>query len=318
MRSFSIGENDAGQRTDKFLMKACPKLPPSLLYKTFRKRDVKVNGKRVPPETQLAAGDTLQVYLPDDCFTLAPNKHASPAITLPPPLYVFEDDAIAIVQKPVDLPVHADDKGSTDTLAGRFLQDLIRRGAYDSAREQSFAPALCNRLDRNTEGLVIGAKTASALRCMNEKIRLREIEKEYLCITAGVPPKQSDTIHAYHRSLEGKKAEISAQPREGFLPICTGYTLLCKHDGISLLRVRLHTGRKHQIRAQLAVIGCPVLGDSKYGNRDVNRAYGVKYQMLAASSLTFRFSEEPCVLSYLNGLHREYTPDFCAKFGFSL
>ena len=315
MHTFQIGENDAGQRADKFLTKVCPALPVSLLYKTFRKRDVKLNGKRISAETMLSAGDTLTVYLPDDCF----QQKKKPAVqtALPLPEIIYEDAQIAVLKKPANLPVHADDKGSGDTLAARFLQYLSQTGAYDPTAEQSFSPALCNRLDRNTEGMVIGAKTAAALRCMNEKIRLCEVTKQYLCITAGLPPKQSDTVQAYHRRQEGKKAEISDIPQEGFRPIRTGYELLDAHDGLALLRVTLHTGRTHQIRAQMAALGCPVLGDAKYGDAAMNRLHHAPYQMLAACLLTFAFSDTACALSSLRGLHLEYTPAFCAEYGFS-
>ncbi len=311
---FTIGSNDAGQRADKFLTKACPSLPKSLLYKTFRKRDVKCNGKRITAETVLQAGDALAVYLPDDCFVQ--KKPLSVQAAVPLPEIVYEDAEIAVMKKPVNLPVHADDKGSSDTLAARFLQYLVHTGAYDPAEEQSFSPALCNRLDRNTEGLVIGAKTAAALRCMNEKIRLGEITKQYLCIAVGNPPEQEAIVDAFHRRKEGGKAEISPVPREGFRPIRTGYAVEGSHDGLSMLRITLYTGRTHQIRAQMAALGCPLLGDAKYGDPAVNRLHRAPHQMLAACSLQFHFSEEPCVLSGLNGLHLEYVPDFCAQYGF--
>lgn len=315
MHTFEIGVNDAGQRADKFLIKACPALPKSLLYKTFRKKDVKLNGKRIPAETFLSAGDQLSVYLPEDCFRNP--RQTKPQKALPMPEIVFEDANIAILKKPVNLPVHADNDGALDTLAARFLYYLAQAGAYDAGAEQSFTPALCNRLDRNTEGLVIGAKTAEALRTMNEKIRLHEVQKTYLCIVCGAPPKSADTVTAYHRRLPGKNAEISPVPAEGFREICTGYRVCAQRDGLSLVQVALHTGRTHQIRAQMAAIGCPVLGDNRYGDRAQNRSCGVSYQMLAACMLHFAFSAQPTVLDALRGETFSYLPDFCQRFGFS-
>ena len=316
MHTFTIGANDAGQRADKFLLKACPKLPKSLLYKTFRKKDVKLGGKRIPPETFLQAGDVLTVYLPDEFFAAAPKPQR--IAVLPLPEIVYEDDNIALMKKPVDLPVHADDKGSADTLAGRFLYYLAKSGAYDPANEQSFSPALCNRLDRNTEGFVIGAKNAAALRGMNALIRENRVIKQYLCITAGIPPKQHDTVTAYHRRIEGKSAEISETPREGFREIVTEYELLQKHDDLALLLITLHTGRTHQIRAQMAALRCPLLGDSRYGFAKVNRRYAEPHQLLAACLLRFDVPAEGHLLSALHGKAFAYTPDFVRRYGFSI
>ena len=316
MHTFTIGANDAGQRADKFLLKACPKLPKSLLYKTFRKKDVKLGGKRIPPETFLQAGDELTVYLPDEYFAAAPKPQRIAALPLPE--IVYEDDNIALMKKPVDLPVHADDKGSADTLAGRFLYYLAKSGAYDPANEQSFSPALCNRLDRNTEGFVIGAKNAAALRGMNTLIRESRVIKQYLCITAGIPPKQHDTVTAYHRRIEGKSAEISETPREGLREIVTEYELLQKHDDLALLLITLHTGRTHQIRAQMAALRCPLLGDSRYGFAKVNRRYAETHQLLAACLLRFDVPAEGHLLSALHGKAFAYTPDFVRRYGFSI
>ena len=314
-QEFAIGVNDAGQRADKFLLKACRDLPQSLLYKTFRKRDVKLNGKRIPAETFLQAGDCLTVFLPDDIAVSA--RKAVPSEALPMPEIAYEDGEIVLMKKPVDLPVHADDKGSRDTMAARFLAYLTQTGAYDALREQSFSPALCNRLDRNTEGFVIGAKTAAALRTMNEKIRLGEVQKEYLCITAGIPPKREDTVTAYHRRLPGKNAEYAAAPREGFREMRTGYRVIAaREDGLALVHIRLYTGRTHQIRLQMAALGCPVLGDGRYGDPAVNRKYHEQHQLLAACMLSFPFSAEETVCDALRGKRFSYQPGFCAKYGF--
>lgn len=316
MHTFTIGANDAGQRADKFLLKACPKLPKSLLYKTFRKKDVKCNGKRIAAETFLREGDCLQIYLPEEFFES--ERKTAPKKRLPHPEIFYEDAEIVLMKKPVNLPVHADDRGSADTLAARFVQYLAESGAYDPALEQSFAPALCNRLDRNTEGFVIGAKTAAALRTVNEMIRENQVIKQYLCIAAGVPPKQHDTVTAYHRRLEGKPAEISAVPREGFRQIVTEYELLQKQDDLALLLVTLHTGRTHQIRAQMAALHCPLLGDNRYGSRAANQRHGESHQLLAACLLRFDVPAEGHLLSSLYGKAFSYTPDFCSRYGFSI
>lgn len=314
MREFVIGVNDAGQRIDKFLLKACPKLPKSLLYKTFRKKDVKCNGKRVSAELFVAAGDTVQVYLPDDCF--GETVHHAPQAALPLPEIAYEDADIVILRKPVNLPVHADNEGASDTLAGRFVYYLAQSGSYDAAAEQSFTPALCNRLDRNTEGFVIGAKNAAALRCMNEKIRLGEVRKQYLCVTVGQPPRACATVTAYHAETSGNRVRLYDAAGEGRREIRTGYEVLAVREGLALVLVTLYTGRKHQIRAQMAALGAPVLGDGKYGDAAANRQYGERHQLLAACRLRFDFSEADCPLAYLRGKTFAYTPDFCARYAF--
>ncbi len=313
MHSFQIGENDAGQRADKFLRKACPKLPSSLLYKTFRKKDVKCDGKRIPPETILQAGNVLQVYLPEDCFegkTVAqPN-----GLQLPPPDVFYEDTHIALLRKPTGLPVHADDRGTQDTLIARFLQYLIQNGTYHPEQEQSFTPALCNRLDRNTEGFVLAAKTAEALRCLNEKIRLGEVQKQYLCVVIGAPPKQADIVTAYHKKISDNQVVLSELPQDGFREIRTGYEMVARKNGLSLVRVTLYTGRTHQIRAQMAALGCPILGDNRYGNAKINAAHGLRHQLLCACKLRLNFSDTPCCLSDLAGTEWEFLPDFAKNF----
>lgn len=312
MMEFQIGCNDAGQRADQFICKLCPQIPRNLLYKAFRKKDIKRNGKWCTAETRLCEGDLLRVYLPDDC--LAVKTKAVPRVDLPAPVILYEDDNISILHKPVGLPVHADDHATEDTLIARFLGDLSRRGCYDPNTEQSFTPALCNRLDRNTEGLVIAAKTAAALRCMNEKIRSGEVRKEYLCVTLGAPPKEKDIVTAYHRKEQGNRVRLEPTPFPSAKPTKTGYEIVRKTDTLALVRVRLFTGRTHQIRAQMAALGCPILGDGAYGNAAANREMREHFQLLTAYQLTFDFSETSCVLSYLRGKQFAITPKFCWKY----
>lgn len=316
MHTFTIGTNDAGQRADKFLRKACPQLPTSLLYKTFRKKDVKCDGKRIPPETILHEGAVLQIYLPEDCFTEKAEPAARPksAARLPKPDIIYEDAQIAVLRKPIGIPVHADDHGTEDTLIARFLRHLIDTGAYRPEEEQSFTPALCNRLDRNTEGFVLAAKTAAALRCMNEKIRNGEIHKQYYCVTVGAPPKNSDVVTAYHKKISDNQVILSELPKFGFREIRTGYQVLAQKNDLSLLQVTLYTGRAHQIRVQMAALGCPILGDPRYGRMDANIRHGQRYQLLSACKLRFVFSEEPCCLSALNGMEFSFVPQFAGPF----
>lgn len=303
MRQFTIGKNDAGQRADKFLQKACPALPKSAMYKYIRKKSIKCNGRRMEISQKLCEGDVLTLYINDEFFARADDEHSfmSAADKLS---IIYEDEQIMLLDKPVGLVVHEDESGTPDTLINRVLKHLYKNGGYDPGAELSFTPALCNRIDRNTQGIVICAKTAEALRIMNEMIRSRELSKKYLCITVGIPSKKSDTLKAYHfKDERTKTVSVSDRRLNGYKSMVTRYTVLCedRQRGLSLCEVELITGRTHQIRAHMAHIGCPLLGDGKYGINRVNRAYNIKTQALCSHKLTFDFSTDAGCLGYLNG-----------------
>ena len=301
MRQIIIRENDAGQRLDKFLAKALPALPKGLMCKFIRTKHIKRNGKRCAVSDRLEPGDVLSFFISDDFFNQNVPRQTPVFLHAPARLDVmYEDAQVLIVNKPAGLVVHTDDRGTGDTLVNRVLHYLYKTGAYDPAAEQSFTPALCNRLDRNTGGLVIGARTAAALREVNELIRSRRLVKQYLCITAAPPPKKQDRVQAYHRKPQaGNLVEIRDTPGGGFANIDTEYRVLAQQKELSLVLVTLHTGRTHQIRAHLAHLGAPLLGDNKYGNVQANRRYGVFTQQLWAWRLIFPALE--VVLAPLSG-----------------
>lgn len=301
MKSFTAGKNDAGQRADKFLEKAVPLLPKNLMYRYIRTKRIKINGRRCEISQRIQEGDIIELYINDEFFESASN---TPAFMSAPPKIdiVYEDENIILVNKKCGLVVHDDDRGTTDTLINRIQHYLYDKGEYDHENELSFAPALCNRLDRNTSGLVICAKNAESLRILSEKIKYREISKHYLCLTCGVPFPNEATETAYLEKDENTKTvHISNKKTENSKTVITKYKVLRQNGELALCEVDLITGRTHQIRAHMAHLGYPILGDGKYGSNEVNRRYKIKTQALHAYRLKFEFTTDAGPLSYLDG-----------------
>lgn len=308
MKKYIINSNDAGQRVDKFIQKAAPNLPQSVMYKGIRTKNIKLNRKRCEISTRLAQGDVLELYLSDEFFESTETEYEF--LKAPKDISViYEDENILLIDKKNGLVVHEDNDGTVDTLVNRMQHYLYSKGEYDPADENSFTPSLCNRLDRNTGGIVIAAKNAESLRILNQKIKDRELQKKYLCITAGVPPKKSDTLtHFLFKDSKSNTVTVSDRKTEKNKTIVTKYRVIKSDGKLSLVEVELLTGRTHQIRAHMAYIGCPLLGDGKYGSNKVNREYGIKTQALYSYKLKFTFSTDGGLLEYLNG--KEFTaPD---------
>lgn len=302
MHELKIGKNDAGQRLDKFITKALD-IPMSLLYKSIRMKKIKVNRKRAEISTKLVEGDTVQCFLSDEFFEKKANENSLAKIT-PHLDIVYEDENIMLLNKRPGVSVHEDENGSTNTLITHIQAYLYQRGEYDPDGEQSFAPALCNRIDRNTGGIVIAAKNAEALRVMNEKIKLREIDKYYLASVHGIPNPAEATIKGY--LIKDEKSNtvrvFDKNPPRGAKDIVTRYRVIAKSQKTALIEVELLTGRTHQIRAHMAHIGHPLVGDGKYGINKSDRAKGYKFQALYSYKLRFSFAKgEGTVLDYLDG-----------------
>lgn len=302
MQELKIKKNDAGQRLDKFITKTLD-LPTSLLYKSIRLKKIKVNRKRAEIGMILEEGDTVQCFLPDSFFEAKKAENDSLMRIKPKLDIVYEDENIMLLNKRPGISVHEDEHSEVNTLITHVVAYLAQKGEYLPSEEQSFTPALCNRIDRNTGGIVIAAKNAEALRIMNEKIKNREIDKFYLAAIHGIPKKSSDTLTGF--LIKDNKTNTvkvyDKNPPNGAKNIITKYTVIAKKQDSALIEVELLTGRTHQIRAHMAHIGHPLIGDGKYGINKSDRQKGYKYQALYSYKLRFNFSGEPTALEYLNG-----------------
>lgn len=302
MRSITVKKNDAGQRLDKFLTKSVKGLPMSLMYKFIRTKKIKVGGKRTDGKYMLSEGDVIDLYIKDEFFDSPENDkgaltHIEPKIDV-----VYEDENIILVNKRPGVVVHEDKDARDNTLIMHIQAYLYKKGEYDPTGEQSFAPALCNRIDRNTGGIVVAAKNAAALREMNEKIKNNEISKFYLCAVKGIMPKKSDTLTGYLiKDSATNTVTVYDRKVKDAKNIITKYRVLAEKNGNSLLEVELVTGRTHQIRAHMAHIGHPLLGDGKYGVNRGEKRYGYKYQALYAYRIRFDFADDSGTLGYLRG-----------------
>lgn len=306
MRAITIGENDSGQRLDKFLSKRFKTMPKSLMYKYIRTKYIKLNGKKCDKADFLKTGDVLTLYIKDEFFENSSEENYE-FMKAPKKLdIVYEDENILLVDKKPGLIVHQDKNYHFDCLIMRIQHYLYDKGEYRPDSEQSFAPALVNRIDRNTGGIVIAAKNAESLRILNQKMKTRELDKYYLCLLSGTPKHKSGLLTDYLIKDE-KTNTVRVLKKE--IPnskiIKTEFSVISSKGNISLAEVHLLTGRTHQIRAHMASIGHPLVGDSKYGKNKKNFVKGSKWQALYSYKLVFSFTEDAGRLNYLNG--KEFT-----------
>ncbi len=300
MKEFYIDKNDAGLRLDRYLAKAVPLLPASLAQKYIRIKRIKRNGARVQRDDRLNEGDRLQMYINDEFFDTPRADNAYLTVAAPKLTIVYEDENILLVDKRPGLAVHPHDGAEYGkTLIDHIQAYLYAKGEW-KPRSSTFVPALCNRIDRNTGGIVIAAKNAEALRILNQKVKDRELDKRYLAIIEGtMKPEKGSLKGQIFKDAAKNRVFVSDKPQPGSKTAVTNYVTLEKRNGLSLVECELITGRTHQIRAQFAHAGHPLLGDGKYGKLD--KRYDRRYQALYSYKLTFTFTTESGILEYLNG-----------------
>ncbi len=301
MKEFTVGKNDAGQRLDRFVSKTVPLLPASLLQKYIRLKRIKVNGKGAARDSRLNQGDVLQLYINDEFFQQPQPDNAYLTVATPKLHIVYEDENIILVDKKPGQAVHPHDGAEYGkTLIDHIQAYLYAKREWRPREEHSFAPALCNRIDRNTGGIVIAAKNAESLRILNQKIKDRELDKRYLCIVHGTPKPLEGTLKGYlFKDAVKNRVFVTKESQKGAKTCITNYKTLQSKNGLSLVECQLITGRTHQIRAQMAFAGHPLLGDGKYGKLD--KRYDRTYQALYSYKLLFDFKTDGGLLSYLDG-----------------
>lgn len=274
-------------RLDKYLMEQFPALGLGRLNKALRENKIKLNGKKQPLATRVQNGDVIRVYLLDDQLGLTSQEGPEFLQARAPAEFIYENDDLIVANKPAGIPVDGDE---SDTLLNRVLRRLYEEKRWDAAHE----PRLCHRLDTGTSGLVIVAKTPEAEELFLAAIKNREVKKTYLCVTFGRPMPPDATLGGYLlKDADRGIVKIVEEKQPGAKEVETRYETIAVSGRLALLKVQLITGRTHQIRAHMASIGCPILGDSKYGNNTANRELKLKYQALCAWELTMPHFNQP-------------------------
>ena len=278
MKALIVNKKYDNKKLSNFLLGNIENLSSNLFYKTLRKKDIKVNGKRVNTDILIYENDEILVYISDALL--------KPTISLD---IIYEDDNILIINKPIGIEVTGNNS----------LTSIV----HNLYKASEFLPMPCHRIDRNTIGLVLFAKNQSSLDILLNKFKLHEIEKHYLALVYGIPKKNYQRCEAY-LFKDNKKSQvyISNIMKKGYQKIITTYSVLKRYqNNTSLLDVEIETGKTHQIRAHLAYIGYPIIGDGKYGKNEINKKFGKKYQMLQNYILKFNFKTPSGILEYLNG-----------------
>lgn len=287
MRIQTVTADQAGRRVDRWLMKLLPTISMSMAQKLLRTKCVKRNGKHLKPDDRLEAGDELQLYIPDALFEEKRTDSFLSGFRVRLSV-LYEDENFLLADKRPGLAVHGDGQEKVDTLLNHVRAYLYQKGEYDSLASGAFSPALCNRIDRFTGGIVIAAKNEAALKAMDAMIRARQVEKRYLLVAKGRMRPETGMLKHFIRKPEGaKRVQVLDAPEHGAKEALTRYRTLAVRGELSLMECELLTGRTHQIRAQFAHVGRPLLGDGQYGDQNFNRRYQRQGQALYAYAMAF-------------------------------
>ena len=318
MKSIQVDRSWDGRRLTRFLQKAMPSATMGQIRRFLRLGRVKVDGRRADEETVLRESAVVDMYVEDEFFAEAERADPFYSKIRPRLTILYEDEQVMLLDKRAGLVCHPDEGEKVHTLLTYAQAYLYQKGEWNPKTD--FAPALCNRIDRFTAGIVILAKTQEALRAMDAKIRTHEVQKYYLCIVHGRMKYPEGTLrHWLTKKPEQKKVTVLHKNEPGSKEAVTYYQVIDEANGLTLCECLLGTGRTHQIRAQFAAIGHPLLGDNQYGQARQNEKYGrLNGQALCAYRLIFDFEDTPPCLSGLDGLTvqvrdvpfvREYFPD---------
>ncbi|MGL5245157.1 MAG: RluA family pseudouridine synthase [Sarcina sp.] len=295
-----IGTNEAGQRLDKFLRKYLKDVPLSAIFKALRKGDIRVNGKKQKEKYSLAQGDVIEIKYLQSVVSKEKRKLNFQQVDASSLQIVYEDENILLVEKWPGVLVHSDSKNGTPTLTDYVLSYLYKKGDYVPENEITFTPASCNRLDRNTSGIVFFGKNFEALKILNELIRDRKVKKYYCALVKGkIKPGKYEAYIT--KDEENNLSQVFDSPRPNTKKIAMEVNVLQTNGAYSFLELELITGRSHQLRAHLAYLGNPIIGDYKYGDNKYNsffdNKFGLGYQFLYAYKVIFK--DVPEKFSYL-------------------